>query len=142
KGGLEPLGYASFAGALLAVRLIGDRLKMRFGAKKLVITGSLFGAGGLTLALLVSNPIIAAIGFFITGVGVGLNFPLIFSAAGREGAVALTSVASLGYVGGMVSQPAMGWIVTKLGLVGGFSFVVLACLTIGLLAMRSRLLRE
>ena len=43
-----------------------------------------------------------------------LSFPMLFSAAGRDGAIALTTVASFGYVGGMVSQPVMGWVVESM----------------------------
>ncbi len=139
--GLAPIGYAVFAGALLGMRLIGDRLKNRFGARILLVSGSAVAAAGLVLALLAANIYIATIGFFLAGIGVSLNFPMVFSAAGREGAVALTSVASFGYVGGMVSQPIIGWIVEEFQMLGGFVFIATASLVISVLAWRARLLK-
>jgi sugar phosphate permease len=75
-----------------------------------------------------------------TGAGVALSFPMLFSAAGKEGAIALTTVASFGYVGGMVSQPIMGWVVETFDLAGGFLFVAAVTLIIGILASKARLL--
>ena len=139
--GLVPVGYTMFAGALLGMRLFGDRLKMKFGAKKLIVSGSLLATCGLITAVLAPNIVVAGIGFFIAGSGIALNFPMIFSAAGREGAVALTSVATFGYVGGMVSQPLMGMIVTEFETVGGFSFIATLTFLISIIAWRSRLLK-
>lgn len=140
--GYGPIGYTVFAGALLGMRIIGDRLKTRFGARKLLITGSLSATGGILLAVFAPNIIVAAIGFFIAGAGVSLNFPMIFSAAGKEGAIALTSVASFGYVGGMVSQPIIGQIVEKFHLMGGFLFIAFCMVIVAVLASRARLLRS
>ncbi len=139
--GLVPVGYTMFAGALLGMRLFGDRLKMKFGAKKLIVSGSLLATCGLITAVLAPNIGVAGIGFFIAGAGIAFNFPMIFSAAGREGAVALTSVATFGYVGGMASQPLMGWIVTEFEMVGGFSFIATLTFLISIIAWRSRLLK-
>ncbi len=139
--GFGPVGYTVFAGSLLMMRLIGDRLKTRFGARNLLVTGCLIATGGLVLAILSPNNAVAAIGIFITGAGVAFNFPMVFSAAGREGAIALTSVATFGYVAGMVSQPAMGWIVERFGLDGGFYFIAAVILSVSALAWKARLLK-
>lgn len=140
--GLAPIGYATFAGALLGMRLIGDRLKKRFGAKALLVAGSVVATIGLVLALLTKNIYIATVGFFLAGIGVSLNFPMVLSAAGREGAVALTSVATFGYVGGMVSQPMIGWIVEEFEMVGGFIFIAMTTLSISFLTWKARLLKS
>lgn len=139
--GLVPVGYATFAGALLATRLIGDRLKTRYGARNVLVTGCSFATVGLVIAVFAPNTIVVLAGFVLAGAGVALNFPLVYSAAGREGAVALTSVATFGSVGGMVSQPVMGWIVTNFELVGGFLFIATATFTVAILARRARLFK-
>ena len=142
KEGFAPVGYTVFAGSLLMMRLIGDRLKNRFGARTLLMAGPSTAAVGLMIAVFAPGVVFAGTGMFIAGAGVALTFPMIFSAAGKEGAIALTSVATFGYIGGMVSQPVMGWIVTKFELAGGFTFIALAALTVSILASRARLLRR
>ncbi len=136
-----PIGYTAFAGALLLMRILGDRLKNRFGPKKLLVVGSLVGAVGIVIALYAPNMTVAAIGIFLAGAGASLNFPMVFSAAGREGAIALTSVATLGYVGGMVSQPLIGLIIEQFELFGGFVFIAICMVMAAYVAFRSRLLR-
>ena len=137
---LVPLGYAVFAGSLLIMRLFGDRLKMKFGPRKLLVGGAAFSVSGLLIAVYAPNFMVAIIGMIATGAGVSLSFPMLFSAAGKEGAIALTTVASFGYVGGMISQPVMGWVVETYELAGGFLFIAATTVIIGILASRARLL--
>tara|TARA_R110000868_G_scaffold306734_3_gene568120 strand:+ start:47615 stop:48781 length:1167 start_codon:yes stop_codon:yes gene_type:complete len=140
--GYGAIGYTVFAGSLLGMRIIGDRLKTRYGARNLIITGSISAAIGILIAVFAPNMLVAAIGAFIAGAGVALNFPMVFSAAGKEGAIALTSVATFGSVAGMISQPIMGMIVEKVELFGGFLFIALCMLSIAFLASKARLLRS
>lgn len=137
-----PVGYTVFAGALLGMRLIGDRLKTRFGAKLLLVAGPTLASFGLVIAVFAPGLPLAVAGILMAGAGVSLSFPMVFSAAGREGAIALTSVATFGYIGGMVSQPVLGQIVEQFELFGGFLFLSLCCFTTALLASRARLLRH
>lgn len=140
--GYGPVGYTLFAGALLGMRIIGDRLKNRYGAKKLVVVGSFAAASGILLAVLAPNFYTAGFGIFIAGAGVALTFPMVFSAAGREGAIALTSVATFGSIGGMVSQPVIGLIVENFGLFGGFLFLASCSVLIAGIAFKARLLKS
>ena len=140
--GLAPIGYAAYAGALLLMRLVGDRLKPRFGAKALISTGSVVAAIGLILSIGAPNWIIAAIGFIMAGAGVALTFPMLFSAAGREGAVALATVATMGALGGMISQPIMGFLVDNFELSGGFIFICICMLAVGAGSQKARLLKK
>ncbi|MEQ9307964.1 MAG: MFS transporter [Balneolaceae bacterium] len=140
--GYGPIGYTLFAGALLGMRIIGDRLKNRFGAKKLVVVGTTSASIGIILAVLVPNIFVSGFGILIAGAGVALTFPMVFSAAGREGAIALTSVAAFSSIGGMVSQPILGLIVEGAGLFGGFLFIATCSALIALIASRARLLRS
>lgn len=140
--GIAPVGYAAFAGALLFMRLIGDRLKMKFGAQKLLMAGSILATGGLLLSLLSQNLVLITGGFWIAGAGVALNFPMVFSAAGKQGAMALASVATFAYLGAMISQPLMGWVVSLFELGGGFLMITLFTLSVFFLSARSSLLKE
>ncbi len=139
--GYEAVGYTVFAGTLLLSRIVGDRLKNRFGAKKLLVTGGLSAGAGVLITTFSPNIVIASTGIAIAGAGVAFNFPMIFSAAGREGAIALTSVATFGYIGGMISQPVAGLIVEEFELLGGFIFISLCSFMIAILAYKARLLK-
>lgn len=142
EGGMAPLGYASFAGSLLMVRLIGDRLKMKFGARKLLIGGSFLATGGMVLALSTFSIPVVVTGFFACGAGVALTFPMVFSAAGKQSAMALASVATFGYLGGMISQPLMGTIVSNFELIGGFTFIGVMMLSVSFFTWKADLLKS
>jgi MFS family permease len=139
--GVALIGYAAYAGSLLLMRLFGDRLKPRFGSKTLLATGSSVAAFGIITAIFSPNAVIATIGFMAVGGGVALTFPMVFSAAGREGAVALASVATIGAIGGMASQPLMGMLVQKFQLTGGFLFIVICLMLIAYASWKAKLLR-
>ena len=81
--GVAPLSYAGFAGMMLVSRMLGDRLKERWGARSIVGYGSVLAAVGISLVVLAPSIAVAAIGFMIVGAGVAMVFPFVFSAAGR-----------------------------------------------------------
>ncbi|MDN3577439.1 MFS transporter [Chitinimonas viridis] len=138
---VAPLGYAAFAGSMLVARIVGDRLKERFGARVLVAGSSLLAVVGLLIAIFAPTILVATVGFALTGLGVAAVFPCLFSAAGREGATALAGVATLGYSGSLMGPPIMGYVVHGMGLQAGLGFLVLASLGVCVAAMSARLLR-
>ncbi|MGN8225493.1 MFS transporter [Gracilimonas sp. BCB1] len=140
--GLAPIGYSAYAVSMLIMRLAGDRLKPRFGAKALITSGSVIAASGVLISILSPNLIVASVGFVMAGAGVALTFPMIFSAAGKEGAVALATVATMGALGGMVSQPVMGYLVDNFTLTGGFIFICICMLAVGGGSQKARLLKK
>ncbi len=134
---VAPLGYAAFAGCMLAARLVGDRLKERFGARKLVAVSSALSACGVLVAVLAPNVPVAILGFALAGLGVAAVFPCIFSAAGRDGAASLAAVATLGYSGSLMGPPIMGYVVHGAGLQAGMVFLAVACAGVALAASRA-----
>nr|WP_284700184.1 MFS transporter [Gracilimonas sediminicola] len=140
--GLAPIGYTAYAVSMLIMRLVGDRLKPRFGAKALITGGSVIAATGVIISILSPNLMVASIGFVMAGAGVALTFPMIFSAAGKEGAVALATVATMGALGGMLSQPIMGYLVDNFTLTGGFIFICICMLAVGAGSQKARLLKK
>ncbi len=140
--GLAPIGYTVYAVSMLIMRLVGDRLKPRYGAKALITTGSLIAASGVIISILSPNLIVASIGFVMAGAGVALTFPMLFSAAGKEGAVALATVATMGALGGMISQPIMGYLVDNFTLTGGFLFICICMLAVGAGSQKAGLLKK
>lgn len=139
--GFAPLSLAAFSTMMLLSRLAGDRLKARHGAKQLVIGGALLAAGGLFFAVFAPNQYFALGGFAIAGMGLALVFPFVFSAAGREGTVALAGVATMTYSGSLMGPPLLGAIAHTVGLEAAMGFVGLLALMIALVTSRSALMK-
>lgn len=136
-----PAGYAAFACALLVMRLNGDRLKMRFGAWRVLPAGAFAAAAGILLASQTGWFWLAVAGFALAGSGVASTFPFLFSAAGKEGAHALTAVATMGYLGGIIAPPAVGFVVEHGGLRNAFVMLAGASFLMGIVSLRAKMLR-
>ena len=136
--GVAPLAFAAFSALMLAARLIGDRLKDRFGARRLVALGALLAALGVFIAVLAANVASAIAGFALAGAGLAAVFPFVFSAAGRHGSTALAGVATMGYSGGLIGPPVIGLIAHGLGLQAALAFIGLLCIAIAAAASRAR----
>ncbi len=139
--GLAPLSLAAFSTMMLLARILGDGLRARYGARRLVAGGALLASAGLSCAVLASGPMTALCGFAVAGLGLALVFPFVFSAAGREGTVALAGVATMAYSGSLMGPPLLGAIAHHLGLQAAIGFVALLALAIAAAASRTRLLR-
>ena len=104
------LAYAAFSLAMVAGRLAGDALTVRFGPVVLVRRGALLATAGLAAALLAGDPIAALIGFACLGAGLSIVVPQVFRAAasGRDSGPALAQVSTLGYLGFLAGPPLIG----------------------------------
>jgi MFS family permease len=136
--GGAPLAYAGFAGMMLVARLVGDRMKERWGARKVVALGALLGALGVFIAVSAPTIALAIIGFVIAGAGVALVFPFVFSAAGRHGSIALAGVATLSYSGSLIGPPIVGFLAHGFGLQAALAFIGVLCLAVALAASRAQ----
>lgn len=139
--GLAPLALSSFSVMMLMSRMIGDKMKERHGAKRLVTLGALVAASGLFFAVLAPNAYIALGGFAIAGVGLALVFPFVFSAAGAQGPAALAAVASMAYSGSLMGPPAIGAVAHFVGMQAAIAYVGGLALVIATVACRTRLLK-
>ena len=139
--GLAPLALSSFSVMMLLARLVGDRLKARYGARPLVTSGSMLGAAGLFFAVLSPNAWFALFGFAVAGMGMALVFPFVFSAAGAQGPVALAGVASMAYSGSLMGPPVIGAIAEGLGMQVAIAYIGGLAALIAFVASRSRLLK-
>jgi MFS family permease len=136
--GVAPLAFAAFSALMLAARLVGDRLKDRFGARLLVGVGAALAACGLLLAVLALDVGLTIAGFALAGAGLAGVFPFVFSAAGRHGATALAAVATMGYSGGLVGPPVIGFIAQGFGMQAALGFIGLLSAAIAVAAWRAR----
>ncbi len=139
--GLAPLALSAFSMMMLMSRMVGDRMKERYGAKRLVTSGVLVAASGLFFAVLAPNAYIALGGFAIAGVGLALVFPFVFSAAGAQGPAALAAVASMAYSGSLMGPPAIGAVAHFVGMQAAIAYVGGLSLVIAVVACRTRLLK-
>lgn len=138
---LAPLALSAFSLTMLVARLFGDRLKGIYGARRLVCLGGTLSALGLFFAVFAPNAWFALAGFAVGGLGLAVVFPFVFSAAGKEGPVALAAVATLAYSGSLLGPPAMGALAHLFGMQAAIGFIGLLSVIIVLVAGRSALLR-
>jgi len=136
--GMAPMGFAGFAAFMLLARLSGDRLKDRFGARRVVSRGAVLAAAGVLLAVLAVNVPLTVVGFALAGAGLAAVFPFVFSAAGRHGPTALAGVATLGYSGSLLGPPVIGFVSHGWGMRAGLAVLCLLSLGICLAAWRAR----
>jgi MFS family permease len=139
--GIAPMGYAAFSGTMLLARLLGDRLKGRHGASRLISCGATLAAVGLGFAVLVPSPYLALAGFAAAGFGLALVFPFVFSAAGAQGPIALAGVATMAYSGSLMGPPVIGALAQGLGMQAAIGFIGILAATIALVASRAKLLK-
>lgn len=139
--GLAPLALSCFSVMMLVSRLVGDKLKVRFGAQRLIATGAMVSAAGLFFAVLAPSAYHALGGFAVAGLGLSLLFPFVFSAAGAQGPVALAGVASMAYSGTLMGPPVIGAIAHHVGMQMAIGYVGALSLVIAFVASRTRLLK-
>jgi len=106
------LGYSAFSVAMAACRFLGDRLVLRFGARRIMVLGGLGMFCGLMLAVLSTHFILSALGFALIGLSAANVVPVIFAAAARIPGMSagggLATVATLGYAGLLTAPPLLG----------------------------------
>ena len=136
-----PLSLAAFSAMMLISRFHGDRLKASLGARRLICGGALVAGGGIYLAVFASGTTTAVTGFAISGLGLALVFPFVLSAAGQQGSVAISGVATITYAGSVIGPPLLGGIAQSLGLQAALGFTGLLTLAIAGIGMRVHLLR-
>jgi MFS family permease len=139
--GLAPLALSAFSVMMLVSRMVGDRLKARYGAKPLVTGGAMVAAAGLFFAVLSPTAFVALFGFAVAGLGLSLVFPFVFSAAGAQGPVALAGVASMAYTGSLMGPPVIGAIAQGVGMQAAIAYIGVLALGIAWVAKRARLLK-
>ena len=137
------LGYAGYSFTMALGRLYGDIIIPKWGSRTLLGGGGLLASISLGSALFFANPIIAIIGFTLTGVGLSCIVPITFSAAARIPGVSsgggIAAISSVGYVGFMVGPPCIGFIAEEFGLTFGLCVVALLCLMISLVGLKIKI---
>jgi fucose permease len=130
-------GFAAFSMMMTAGRLAGDRLNQKLGAVRLTRCGGALSAAGLVSALLMTDPLVAIIGFGCVGAGLSALVPIVYSASERQGlapGVGLAAVNTMGYLGFLTGPPLIGLVSEMTSLRFGLGLVVIATSMIVVLA--------
>lgn len=125
------LGYAVFALAMVVVRMSGDRLLARYGARRVIPVLALVAAAALAAALAVGIVATGLIAFFLLGLGLGAVVPTTFSAAGRIPGIhpgrSVAGVSGLGWAGFVCGPPLIGQLAAATALPVALGLVPLLC---------------
>ena len=76
------LGFATYALAMLSVRLCGNRLFTRFAAHRLLPLLAAVATLGFAAGLVIDRPVSMLVGFALLGAGLGCVVPMVLSSAG------------------------------------------------------------
>lgn len=129
-GSLTTLGYVAFMSSMATGRFVGDWLTTKLGVRRMLQISGLVVTFGLLLAVIFPYLVPATIGFLLVGFGVSSVVPLVYSTAGRSGAmapgVALAAVSTIGYFGFLFGPPLIGFIAQAASL--RWSLTLIACL--------------
>ncbi len=123
-------GVAAYSVAMVAARLAGDPLTLRWGVAGLARRGGSLTCAGMALALLTRSPVPSLIGFALVGAGCAALVPALFrvaaAAPGVSSGAGIAAVATAGYTGGVVNGPAIGFLARGVGLTAALSLIAVA----------------
>jgi MFS family permease len=134
-------GVAVFYGAMAVGRLGAALAIGRFGNHRTLQGAGLMAAGGMTLALATSEPVLVVAGFLVVGLALSAVVPIAFSVAGdlapfgRAGA-ATSVVTTLGYGGFLLGPVIVGGLAEVIGLRAALGIIAVSGLLIFTLALR------
>jgi len=132
------IGFALFSGAMVVMRLSGDRLIARYGPVPVARLSGLAAAAGAAMLVLGSHIWLIWVGCVVMGLGNAVIFPLAMSRAAADPVMskgtALAAVATLGYGAFLFGPPVLGFIGSAVSLRAAFGLVAVLAIFIFLLA--------
>lgn len=135
------LGFAFFAGAMAAMRFLGDTVRNRFGAVRTLRLSGMIGAAGLMGGALAPFDGVAIASFALAGLGVANMVPVLFSAAGNHprlpAASAISIVTMVGYSGILVAPSSIGFLAEHLGFRPTYAGLSVLLVVVAFLAARA-----
>lgn len=138
--GLAVSAYAAFTLTMTVGRLVGDRLRARFGSRALLGSAALVAAAGLGAGLAIGQVVAAVIGFALLGAGLSCIAPITFGAAGKVSGLpsgpAIAAVSTMGYLGFIAGPPAIGGVGQLTSLPAALLLVVALTALVAVLARR------
>ncbi|GII79437.1 MFS transporter [Sphaerisporangium rufum] len=107
------LGYPVFEAGMLAARLTGDRLRTRWGARRLMIASGLGTAATFTVVITSSSAVVAVTGMVLVGLAVAMVSPMAMSLAGTATSTpgpAIAQTGAMGYAGLLLGPVVIGFL--------------------------------
>ena len=135
---VAPFGIASMQGTMVVVRLFGDHARTRWGARAILLWGSLLAGVSLAAALALGGVLPGLVGYALVGVGIAIVSPCVYAAGAKQGAVALASTMTLGSIGFLVGPPVIGAVAQATNLSWGMAVVAAAAIALAMLSRRVR----
>ncbi len=136
--GAAALGYSVFAVAMVAMRLMGDRVTAAWGAAATARAAGVSAATGSMLAVATGGYLGGLVGFALMGLGLALIFPLGMSRAAAahpaSPGTAIAGVATLGYGGLLIGPVAIGFLAHLVSLRLAFLLLTALAVIVALLA--------
>lgn len=137
---LAAAGYLAYEISMVTGRLVGDRLRHRFGDRRSGFVGALLGTVGLGLIVVSPGAAGAVAGLVIVGLGQSVVVPIMFASAGVAAhglaAAAIARVGGFGYAGMLAGPAAFGFVAQSASMRAGF--VMLLVLAIVMTAATRR----
>jgi MFS family permease len=132
-------GAAFFAGCQAAVRLLGDRLRRRFGDRHVIAGSLLLGAIGYALVASSSLFALSIAGFALVGIGTACVVPCCFALLARDPDRAAASLGIASLVAGLIRLPTplyLGFVAAAWSDEAAFAGIAAGLLAGALLAQR------
>ena len=129
------LGPTCLAAAMVAGRSLTSRVSARFDERAAIGAGGLIATAGACLTAVANSVYVALAGVVVTGAGISVCAPLIFSLAGRfappnrQGAV-IARVTTIAYMGFIIGPPLVGGVAGIAGLRSGIAAMALIALVL------------
>ncbi|MFF5447222.1 MFS transporter [Streptomyces sp. NPDC012888] len=134
------LAYPLYEVATFTGRLFGDRLRLRFGSRRLLATAGGATAAGVLTVVMAPSAAWAIAGFGVTGLAVCIVVPLCMSLAGAAvpggSDAAVAQVSAIGYAGLLVGPVLIGFVAEATSLRTGIAMAIGVALFITLGAGR------
>jgi MFS family permease len=125
---IAALFFTAFAIGETTARVFGGPVVDRLGRVPTVRITSIVGVLGISLFILVGNPVVMLIAVLLWAIGVSMGFPLGMSAAAESGpnpAARVSVVASIGYFANLAGPPAVGFLAQESSLLTALWLVAL-----------------
>ena len=123
---IAALAFGAFATAMTIGRLLGDHFTQKWGEWRMLVGSSLVAFLGLLLLIAVPQIAAVMVGFFLTGVGLAVVVPIVYSAAGNtpgvSPSVGIAMATTIGYAGFFVGPPSIGYLADAFSLRWAFLF--------------------
>ncbi len=134
-------GFGLFVTSMTTGRLVGPVALDRFGRVPVLLASAAAAFTGLLLVITTGQPVVAAVGIVVWGLGAALGFPVGMSAAAddpRRAARRVSVVSTVGYGAFLAGPPLLGFVGNQVGTLDSLYVVVAALVPAAMLVMAVR----